>query len=462
MSSAVFGDCKAAELHLLNGVQSFGALIAIDRRTQLICACSANVRDFTGKRSEELLGQKWSLLFSADQVSTLFKPDGSPGLHMPQIQKSELNGQIVIMANHSLGNITLVEVEANQTDPHQFGFADRVTYLQALGNTDSPESASKLLLKSVAGICRFDRVMLYKFLPDWHGEVIAEELTPGVQGFLGLRFPATDLPSRARRLYLVNWQRIIADVRSESVPIIRSPDSEPVDLSFSQLRAVHPVHIQYLKNIGIEASFSVSIVVAGQLWGLIACHHLTPKTLSFTQRQLCEELARTTAIHMTDMNAMQLEKARARFREALAEILGALRSLESNKRAIISQLTRIREAFRAEGILARLDDQDFHAGYVPDEISLSALHNWLQNYDRGAISAITTINPALAKYPALVRFASGLLYIPLGAQDFFAVDATRTNRNGHVGGQATKRYGHRRRSSRFNAARFFSGLGRAR
>jgi len=418
MSSAPFGDCKAAELHLVNSVQSFGGLIAIDRRTQLICACSANVRDFTGKRSEDLLGQKWSLLFRPDQVSTLFKPDGSSGLHMPQIQKSKLNGQTVLMANHSVGNITLIEFETNQSDPHHFGFADRVTYLQALGDTDSPESASKLLMKSVAGISQFDRVMLYRFLPDWHGEVIAEALTPGVQGFLGLRFPATDVPASARRLYLVNWQRIIADIRSESVPIVRTPDSEPVDLSFSQLRAVHPVHIQYLKNIGVEASFSVSIVVAGRLWGLVACHHLTPKALSLTQRQLCEELARTTAIHMTDMCAMQLEKERAHFREALAEILGALRSQESSKRAIISQLTQIREAFRAQGILARLDDQHFHGGHVPDEISLSALQNWVENYDRGEISATTTINPALEKYPALVRFASGLLYIPLGALDF--------------------------------------------
>jgi light-regulated signal transduction histidine kinase (bacteriophytochrome) len=84
MSSAPFGDCKAAELHLVNSVQSFGGLIAIDRRTQLICACSANVRDFTGKRSEDLLGQKWSLLFRPDQVSTLFKPDGSRGYTCPK------------------------------------------------------------------------------------------------------------------------------------------------------------------------------------------------------------------------------------------------------------------------------------------------------------------------------------------------------------------------------------------
>src|ERR1700678_1169942 len=105
MSNAPFGDCKSAELHLLNSVQSFGGLIAIDRHTELICACSANVREFTGKRPEDLLGQKWSLLFRPDQVSTLFKPDGSLGLHLPQIQNSELNGQTVLMANHSVNNI---------------------------------------------------------------------------------------------------------------------------------------------------------------------------------------------------------------------------------------------------------------------------------------------------------------------------------------------------------------------
>jgi diguanylate cyclase (GGDEF)-like protein len=419
MSNAPFGDCKAAELHLLNSVQSFGGLIAIDRQTELICACSANVREFTGKRPEDLLGQKWSVLFRPDQVSTLFKPDSSPGLHLPQIQHSELNGQTWLMANHSINKLTLVEIEANQTEPYQFGFADRVTYLKALGATDSPEGASMLLLERVAGISRFDRVMLYKFLPDWHGKVIAEVLTPGVQGFLGLRFPATDVPASARRLYLINWQRIIANIRSDSVPIIRALDSEPVDLSFSQLRAVHPVHIQYLKNIGVEASFSVSVVVAGRLWGLIACHHLSPKTVSLRERQLCEELARITAIHMTDMKAMQLEKERAGLREALAAILGALRVQDSNKRAIISQLAQIREAFRAEAILARLDDQNFHGGQVPEDISLSALLNWLEIYDRDAISASTTlINSTLAKYPALVRFASGLLYIPLGGQDF--------------------------------------------
>jgi light-regulated signal transduction histidine kinase (bacteriophytochrome) len=137
MSSVSFGDCKQAELHLLGGVQSFGALIVIDRHTGLICACSANVQDFTGKRPEELLAQHWDRLFRPDQVSSFFKPDGSPGLHLPQIKTSELNGQPVLMANHSVGHITLVEIEPNQAAPYQFGFAERAAYLQALGRVNT-------------------------------------------------------------------------------------------------------------------------------------------------------------------------------------------------------------------------------------------------------------------------------------------------------------------------------------
>ena len=122
------------------------------------------------------------------------------------------------MANHSIGHITLVVFEPNNARRIRSEFAERVAYLQALGASDSPEDASLLLLRSVAGISGFDRVMLYKFLPDWHGTVIGEILSPDVQGFLGLRFPANDVPANVRRLYLGNWQRIIA----EFAPI-RSP-----------------------------------------------------------------------------------------------------------------------------------------------------------------------------------------------------------------------------------------------
>jgi diguanylate cyclase (GGDEF)-like protein len=411
-------NCRTAELQLTDRVQSFGALIVIDKRTKCICACSANAEEFAGRRPEDLLGREWRALFQADQVPSLFIGAAGAEQHFAHILGADLNGRDLMLASHAVGHHTLVELEAHRAEPNQFEFADRIAYLHALAGAASADSAAGLLMNDVARITQFDRVLLYRFLPDWHGEVIAEHLKPGLHGYLGLRFPASDVPANARRLYLINFQRLIADVNADTVPIIASPGAEPVDLTYSQLRSVHPVHIQYLKNMGVEASFSVSVVVGGKLWGLVACHHLTPKTLSLKHRQRCEEAARVTGMHMTTLNALGSAERRAGFREGWAEVIGALKSENGTKRTIVSQLPKIREIFRSQGILAHIDDEDFHSGVIPDEISLSAMRNWLDNYDKSTVSATRTISPPLAKHPALVRFASGTLYIPLGGEDY--------------------------------------------
>jgi diguanylate cyclase (GGDEF)-like protein len=365
-----------------------------------------------------LLGRHWSVVFRVDQVGSLFATPDTPGGQLPVIQQAQIDQRPMLIASHSAGPVAVMELEPCVPEPHQFAFADRVSFLQGLAQSSTAESAAGLLMDTITDITEFDRVMLYRFLPDWHGEVIAERLKPGVQGYLGLRFPAGDIPANARRLYLINWQRVIADVHAETVPLLALPDSPAIDLSFAQFRAVHPVHLQYLSNLGVEASFSVSIIVAGKLWGLIACHHLAPKILSLHRRQLCEEVARTAALHMTGMEQFRLEQARARFREDLAGILGALRAQPGDKRSIVPQLGQLARVFRAQGIVAQLDGQDFHSGSIPDEISLSALRNSLETYDRSRIAARNTISPVLAKYPALLRYASGSLYIPLTGEAF--------------------------------------------
>ena len=418
MTNAPFGNCKTADLQHSNHVQSFAGLVVIDKRTRQICACSANIGDFIGKLPGELLGHPWNETFSADQLRSLFKPTDAPGQQFSQIQKSAVRERMMLIASHSVDNVTLVEMECHEGETHSFDFADRVGYLRALAATDTAESAATALMTAVAGINQYDRVMLYKFMPEWHGEVIAEHLKPGIPGYLGLRFPATDLPANVRRLYVVNWQRLIADVQAQTVEVIRAADCPTIDFSFSQIRAVHPVHIQYLKNLGVEASFSLSVMVGARLWGLVVCHNLTPKAVSLDQRQLCEELARTTAIHMTDMNALQTERERAALRVNIAAVVGALRAENNNKRSIVSQLLQIRQTFRAQGILAHLDDQDFRGGDIPDDVSLSALQNSLKTADKFTVAARRTIIPALAKHPALIRFASGTLFIPLTGEDF--------------------------------------------
>jgi light-regulated signal transduction histidine kinase (bacteriophytochrome) len=148
----------------------------------------------------------------------------------------------------------------------------------------------------------YDRVMMYRFLPNWHGEVVHERCRPRIEGFLGLRFPASDIPPNARQMFTLNWQRAIVDVDSDATPILKwTEDAPPLDLTYSTLRSAHPAHIQYLKNMGVQASLTLSMVVNGKLWGLIACHHLSARALPIQDRLAFEEMTRIVSLHLTNL-----------------------------------------------------------------------------------------------------------------------------------------------------------------
>lgn len=132
--------------------------------------------------------------------------------------------------------------------------------------------------------------MVYRFAEDGSGEVVAETCKPGIGSFKGLHYPASDIPVQARELYKRNLLRVIADV--DAVPVAIEPAHDEkgqlLDLSYSILRSVSPIHIEYLKNMGVRASMSISILVDGELWGLFACHHYSAKSPTFEIRSVCE------------------------------------------------------------------------------------------------------------------------------------------------------------------------------
>ena len=149
---------------------------------------------------------------------------------------------------------------------------------------------------TVRQLTGFDRVMAYRFHPDDSGEIVAEAKADALDPYLGRRFPAADIPVQARRLYIINTLRLIADVRDEQIPLdALDPSEKPLDLSYSILRSVSPIHVEYLKNINVAASMSISIVVAGKLWGLITCHPRTAHRVPYAVRMACDVLANVVA-----------------------------------------------------------------------------------------------------------------------------------------------------------------------
>jgi two-component system, chemotaxis family, sensor kinase Cph1 len=171
--------------------------------------------------------------------------------------------------------------------------------LQAATNVSE---VSQILAKEVKKITGFDRVMVYRFDRNWNGTVIAEEKQEYLTSYLGLYYPASDIPQQARKLYTENWLRLIPNVNYQPAIIIPTNNplnNQPLDLSGSVLRSVSPLHIEYMQNMGVTASMSISIIKNKQLWGLIACHHQSPKYIPYEIRSACELLGQMTSLEMS-------------------------------------------------------------------------------------------------------------------------------------------------------------------
>ncbi|MFC4256500.1 GAF domain-containing protein [Altererythrobacter xixiisoli] len=274
-------NCDQEPIHILGNIQPFGFLVSVGR-DWLISRVSVNTAEFSGKSPDELLGKPLSDLFLPQAVHDL--RNRLTLLRGPDAVERMLNVQLFDgappfdVALHFSGNAIVMEAEPATGQDNDVGSVVR-TLLARLNQTSSMHAFLREGARQVRAITGFDRVMIYKFDNDGAGEVIAEAAGPGIDSFMGHHYPASDIPAQARRLYLRNIFRIIADVNAIPVPLTPGldADGQPLDQSLSVLRAVSPIHIEYLKNMGITASLSISIIVGGRLWGLIACHNYSPR-----------------------------------------------------------------------------------------------------------------------------------------------------------------------------------------
>jgi diguanylate cyclase (GGDEF)-like protein len=423
MTTQLIADCKDAELHRIGSVQSYGVLLCIDAESGNIVSCSRNSEDLTGREPDRLLGQHWSILFSGNDMPALFDAAGGTDA-VYNVSRKSLAGRSVSLLSHRSGKYVILEIEPVVSEVN-FGLNDRINFLKEIAAGDAPEQAAENLLRYVARITDFDRVLLYKFLPGYHGEVIAERKKPGVDGYLGLRFPESDIPANARALYIRNLQRSIVDASQDAVDLATLPGHETPDLSRAQLRAVHPTHIKYLENIGVRSSFSVSILSGEALWGLVACHNSEPKKLGFEHRMLCEELSRILSIRVTDLDAKDYETRRLTIQINLARLLDDLDDDLDDEGELDNlpggSLARLRSIFRADGAWLRIGQRDFRDGDVPGGEALEVLSEFMSGLDRDDVYDTNLVPQGLSLFPDIVSKASGILFLPFHRTAFIAL-----------------------------------------
>lgn len=412
-----FADCNIAELHLADAIQSFGAMVVVDG-DDTVAAVSANSEGFLGAPPQDLLGTdaKLSLpsVLEMDEIRALAAGTDADGPIRLRLHPVQVDGRSSMAAIHARGDMVIVELQAPGGHDAAPGDAGAIVQRLAdrLEDAETPEDAARVLMHAIADLVGFDRVMLYRFLPGWHGKVVDERLAPGVSGYLGLHFPESDIPANARRLYLAKRQRIIADVRTDTVPVLGVREGMTLDLAGSELRAVHPVHLEYLANMGVDASFSVSIVAEGRLWGMIACHHFAPRQVGLVTRQACEMVASIASLQIASLRRQRHMREMQRHRAALDRVWFELE--QSEDEGLKPLLPSLREVFDADGVLAAIAGDSCHDGQVPSDESAARLRDLVERWPDDAVTAGSEVPSELADDPDAVRYASGVLHVPFG------------------------------------------------
>jgi PAS domain S-box-containing protein len=260
--------------------------------------------------------------------------------------------------------------------------------------------------------------MVYRFDAAGHGEVFAEVKEPPLEAFLGNRYPATDIPHIARRLYERNRVRVLVDVDDESVALTprRTPlGSEALDMSLCFLRSSSPIHIQYLKNMGVRATLVVSLLVHGKLWGLVACHHYAPRFVHFELRAVCELLAEAVATRIAALESFAQAQAELSVRRLEQRMIRAISREGDWRSALFDRSNALLEPVGATGAALLFDGEVRTVGEVPATPALRAIGRWLDGRERGTIVATAALGEVAPEFSAIKPVASGLLALPISA-----------------------------------------------
>ena len=367
-------SCDREPIHQLGHIQSFGAMLVVSS-DNFIAHHSANAAEFLGleaiARGDSLdsILPELTLETIRDAAKWLVEPDDTERVFSIAVLGGGRNR--FDCSIHRTAGLLVLEFERHDTA----GFGNHVASIRPMVNRlegiDGVENICQAAAKRLKALLEFDRVMVYRFHPDGSGEVIAEARESAVDSYSGLRYPKSDIPQQARGLYLRNRLRIIADVNDTPVPVVPGQrlDGDPIDLSLSTLRSVSPIHIEYLRNMGVRASLSISIIVRGRLWGLFACHHYQPRALPFSNRTAAEVFSQLFSLTL-DRALHDSGEARRALGQNLHERVMTRLAAGANLRETLEQIGQsIGDSIPHDGASIFIDGDYRASGHAPRKMS---------------------------------------------------------------------------------------------
>ncbi|MEO3388030.1 HWE histidine kinase domain-containing protein [Mesorhizobium sp. CAU 1741] len=409
-------NCDREPIHVPGSIQPHGCLLACDSSGITVLRHSANAgqmlgfgEGINGTPLETVLGPQ----VTHDVRNALARaPEGTrPALIF---NRQVPNGRAFDVAAHRYKGTAIIELEPAEGDtaaPLELA-RSMIARVGAAATVKRLVADTARLVQAMLG---YDRVMIYQFGADGAGKVISESRRPDLESFLGQYFPASDIPQQARALYLKNTIRIISDADFERIPIMpeRDVSGEPLDLSFAHLRSVSPIHCEYLRNMGVGASMSISIIVDGVLWGLIACHHYGPRTLTMTQRVAAEMFGEFFSLHLHALQNKQSLETATQARVMLDGILRQASGLDDINQLLRERLDEFGQFIPSDGQCIWIDGQLAARGVTPPADAMPELVRFANAAAEGGIWATHHLSAALPSARAYATEAAGVLIVPL-------------------------------------------------
>ncbi|MBJ6109826.1 GAF domain-containing protein [Hymenobacter sp. BT523] len=399
-------NCDREPIHIPGAIQPYGCLLCLDEYTRRIVQASANTETYLGQSAESLIGADLSQALAPDQrakVEALFDTLGAA----PQLLGVRLDPvagrpyfKIILHRYDGVLWLEFEPVDQPEASPPDLPFLNA-----AMGQMLAASTVLEFCqhtVDQVRAITGFDRVAIYRFAADESGEVIAEAKRDDLAPWLGIHYPASDIPQQARAMYLKNWLRFIPDAGYAPVPLVpvRNPvTGRPPDMTYAVLRSVSPIHLEYLRNMGSAATMTISLIQNGKLWGMVTCHHLSPRLISYELRDLCQFIGKTFSALLSSKEQLDDTEYQLRITERQSELFehvtvsGQTRFVDG----LCQHFPTLQDVFDCGGAAVCFNDEITTLGATPAPEQIRELLAWLQAHvaeDVFSTTSYAALNPA--------------------------------------------------------------------
>jgi light-regulated signal transduction histidine kinase (bacteriophytochrome) len=415
--------CDREPIHIPQAIQPQGALLIARADGSRVSHASVNLCDILGVAAEDAIGRPLGRVLGEEATSALLprgpQAAGEVGQTFSYVTGS---GQPLELRSHRSGASLCIDLEPRL--PEAWQRPALVATQAILDSFKSANSQRELCDRAVQGLrslTGYDRVMAYRFGNDGHGEVIAEALAPGLEPYLGQRYPASDIPAQARALYLRQRVGVIADSSYTAVPLLtdaQSAAAPPVDLTHSALRSVSPIHREFMRNMGTTASMTIGLTrghdAERELWGMLVCHHSTPRAASGELRAVAAMIGQVASLLLDSQGAAEIAAERVMRQDTLRVLTERL----AMPGPLIDALTGRPEALlglaAASAVLVRLHGELRLIGRAPERAAAERLLTLLEVSAATGIGSVEDLGARYPEFAPLASTLSGALWLPLG------------------------------------------------